>query len=75
MTTKYTKWTENLPTSSVARPFQICPNWDFWFENKPPGNPVRNEHEALPQQESISGLPDFLLVQHTKTGNIIPDNN
>jgi hypothetical protein len=67
---KITKWPHNIPTSSIARPSKICPNWDFWFENKPPGNPVRNEHEALPQQESI-----FLLVQHTKTGNIIPDNH
>jgi hypothetical protein len=29
-------------TSSVARPFEIFPNWDVWFENIPPsGNPER----------------------------------
>jgi hypothetical protein len=26
---------------SVA--LKIFPNWYFWFENKPSGNPVRNE--------------------------------
>jgi hypothetical protein len=25
--------------SSIARPPKIYPNWDFWFENKPSGNP------------------------------------
>jgi hypothetical protein len=28
-----------MPTSSIARPSKIYPNWDFWFENKPSGNP------------------------------------
>jgi hypothetical protein len=30
----------NKPTSSSARPSKIYPNLDFWFENKPSGNPV-----------------------------------
>jgi hypothetical protein len=29
----------HIPTSSVARPSKIYPNWDFWFENIPSGNP------------------------------------
>jgi hypothetical protein len=29
----------NKPTSSIARPFKIYPNRDFWFENMPSGNP------------------------------------
>jgi hypothetical protein len=43
--TKYTKWTENLPNNHKIYqhlPLQcppIYPNWDFWFENKPCGNP------------------------------------
>jgi hypothetical protein len=48
MEKKITKLTENVPnghknvpTSSVARSSKIHPNWDFWFENKPSGNPVR----------------------------------
>jgi hypothetical protein len=28
-----------VPTSSIARPSKIYPNWDFWFENIPSGNP------------------------------------
>jgi hypothetical protein len=49
-TIKYTKWKYkipkcnkidqmviNLPTSSIARPSKIYPNWDFWFENIPYG--------------------------------------
>jgi hypothetical protein len=24
---------------SIPRPFKIYQNWDFWFENKPSGNP------------------------------------
>jgi hypothetical protein len=28
-----------MPTSSIAVPYKIYPNWDFWFENIPPGNP------------------------------------
>jgi hypothetical protein len=26
-------------TSSIERPYKICPNLDFWFENIPSGNP------------------------------------
>jgi hypothetical protein len=28
-----------IPRFSKARPSKIYPNWDFWFENKPSGNP------------------------------------
>jgi hypothetical protein len=27
-----------MPTSSIARPSKIYPNWDFWFENIQSGN-------------------------------------
>jgi hypothetical protein len=43
MATKYTKWPQNIPTSSstfsIARPSEIYPNRDLWFENMPAGNP------------------------------------
>jgi hypothetical protein len=53
MTTKCTKWPLNMPsgrkidkmainkmaTITIARPSKIYPNWDFWFEHKPSGNP------------------------------------
>jgi hypothetical protein len=28
-----------MPTPSIARPSKIFPNLDFWFEDKPSGNP------------------------------------
>jgi hypothetical protein len=28
-----------MPTSSIAIPSKIYPNFEFWFENKPSGNP------------------------------------
>jgi hypothetical protein len=39
MAVKCSKWPKNIPTSSFTKPFKIYPNWDFWFENKPSGNP------------------------------------
>jgi hypothetical protein len=28
-----------IPTFNIQRPNKISPNWDFWFENIPSGNP------------------------------------
>jgi hypothetical protein len=39
MTEKYSKWSNNKTTYSIPRPSRFYPNWDFWFENKPSGNP------------------------------------
>jgi hypothetical protein len=49
---KYTKLPQNIPSGLNGRkidqmvikytkifPSKIYPNWDFWFENKPSGNP------------------------------------
>jgi hypothetical protein len=36
----YSKWTKNIQSFSNLRPSKIYPNWDFWFENKPSGNPA-----------------------------------
>jgi hypothetical protein len=36
----YSKWVKNIPTNSITRPSKIYPNWDFWYENIPSGNPV-----------------------------------
>jgi hypothetical protein len=30
-----------------VRPSNIYPNWDFWFENKPSGNPGQTDHFFL----------------------------
>jgi hypothetical protein len=40
MAVKSTKWTQNIPTSSIARHSKIFPNMDFWLENIPSGNPA-----------------------------------
>jgi hypothetical protein len=41
MVVKYSKWPYNFPTFAILSPFKIYPNWDFWFQNIPPGNPGR----------------------------------
>jgi hypothetical protein len=62
-----TEWTEHIPnarkilqmaikyrwTFSNQRPSKIYPNWDFWFEIKPSGNPV------------LSSVSNFLSFVHT----------
>jgi hypothetical protein len=40
MAIKWTKWPYSIPTSSIARPVKINPNWYVWFENIPSGNPA-----------------------------------
>jgi hypothetical protein len=37
---KIYKMAINIPTSSIARPSKMYPNWYFWFGNMPSGNPV-----------------------------------
>jgi hypothetical protein len=39
MVVKYTKRPLNIPTSSIARPSKIDPNWDICFETVPSGKP------------------------------------
>jgi hypothetical protein len=40
MTRKLTKYPQKIPTSSIARPSKIYPNWYFCIENIPSGNPA-----------------------------------
>jgi hypothetical protein len=42
MVIKCSKWQLNISTVLNVRPSKIYPNWDFWFENKPSGNPASN---------------------------------
>jgi hypothetical protein len=45
MNTKCTKWSKKFPSPQNIsaffnlRPSKIYPNWGFWFEKKPSGNP------------------------------------
>jgi hypothetical protein len=41
---KCSQWPSNISTFSHPRPSKIYPNWDFWFENKPSGNPGPRLH-------------------------------
>jgi hypothetical protein len=43
MTITYAKWSlkfQNILTISIPRPTKIYPNWYFWYENIPSGNPA-----------------------------------
>jgi hypothetical protein len=39
MVAKYSKWSQNIPTFIIPRPSKINQNCDFWYKNKPSGNP------------------------------------
>jgi hypothetical protein len=41
---KYSKWSYNIPIFSIPRPSKIYTNKDFWYENKPSGNPDPLHH-------------------------------
>jgi hypothetical protein len=70
MAFKYSKWPHNIPTLTIKRPSKIYPNWDFWFENKPSGNPVilggkRRQYQnrfLLPENLTTSNKGAVLLV-------------
>jgi hypothetical protein len=53
MAIKYNKWPKNLQTSFIAIHSEIHPNWDFWFENTPSGNPETNATENVATKEKI----------------------
>jgi hypothetical protein len=36
---KCLEWLLKMPTFSIPKPFKICLNWIFWYENRPSGNP------------------------------------
>jgi hypothetical protein len=42
---KFTKQPFNIPTSSIASPSKIYPDWDFGFEKIPSGNPGQKAYE------------------------------
>jgi hypothetical protein len=51
-----------LPTSFTARHSKIFPNWNFWFQNIPSGNPG-----GMTRHHSSSSVwPEFCSVKTTK---------
>jgi hypothetical protein len=49
----------NSSAFSNLRPSKINPNWDFWFENKPSGNP---EIESLAKTTEASEMIQFKSI-------------
>jgi hypothetical protein len=43
-----------MSTFSNLRPSKIYPNWYFWFENKPSGNPAMMMRSFTGKQKSES---------------------
>jgi hypothetical protein len=81
-TIDYTKWQLIIPNGHkiyklffILRPSKIYPNWDFWFENKPSGNPAQISFGAtdlfltsfLPAElkSSVSATDDSLSIAET----------
>jgi hypothetical protein len=62
---KYTKWPQNIPNDHkiyqhflfYIRPSKIYPNWDFWFENRPSGNPGRAQRMKMGHYDFWEGIP------------------
>jgi hypothetical protein len=44
---KYSKGPEYITTFSIPRSSELYPERDFWSENKPSGNPVKDEQISL----------------------------
>jgi hypothetical protein len=60
--------TKNIPKISIARPSQIYPNLDFWFENMPSGNPAR-KYEWFDQDHFFGQMERFSMFRGSATKN------
>jgi hypothetical protein len=47
---------------SKPRPSKIYPNWDFWFENKPSGNPASSASVARHHFSCKNGLTNLRSI-------------
>jgi hypothetical protein len=54
-----------MPTSSVVRPFKIGPNWDFWLENIPSGNPAIKSKKIPRRQKAFELSADNWWLTHS----------
>jgi hypothetical protein len=52
MTIKYTS------IFYIPRLSKIYQNWDFWFENKPSGNPARKQSQSKSNHKPV---PDYAV--------------
>jgi hypothetical protein len=68
----HSKWALNIPTFSIQIPSKIYPNWDFWYENIPSGNPDRRRlrHvKCIPLRQSHK-LMQPINMNETFTSNV-----
>jgi hypothetical protein len=84
---KCTKSTQNFPNglkiSQISllkmfqmanlRPSKLYPNWDFWFENKPSGNPALEVPEQIFLRTGLRSR--FLLVSFSAVLYKFPSKN
>jgi hypothetical protein len=59
MSLKYSKWSYNASTFSNLMPSAIYPNWDFWFETEPSGNPASSNQFQETSFQSIRRKESF----------------
>jgi hypothetical protein len=69
MAVKLTKCPQNTPKSSFPSSSKIYPNWDFWLESMPSGNPCAKSRETAtskfaPHTPSPSGYGTNLSFRH-----------
>jgi hypothetical protein len=55
MAVKYSKRSINITIFSIPRHSKFYRNWDFWFENKPSGNPGFVDDDTVSLKNSFDG--------------------
>jgi hypothetical protein len=58
----------HISTFPNLRQSKICPEWDFWFEKKPSGNPASNLVRVLAHSMYVGTLDSFLSPRNMKEG-------
>jgi hypothetical protein len=54
-------------TFSHLRPSKIYPNWDFWFENKPSGNPDSDSETRRHISQKLEPVARVLEIARWQT--------
>jgi hypothetical protein len=84
---KYPKCPSNIPNGHkiyqhfpiYVRPSKIYPNWAFWFEKKPSGNPGLDKKARIKKIRSLyrdsdcrNGFGLYLAIRVTRLGDFSP---
>jgi hypothetical protein len=70
MSVKYSQRPYNISTFSNLRPSKICTNWNFWFENKPSGNPAFKRRKVSDSLDAILATDGFALSNGTNISRV-----